>query len=197
MKDFDLIISRISSAFGELRQPGLETVSDASTPRAAVALVVRNNNGIAEVLIIQRADNPADHWSGHLALPGGRASSEDCDLIDTAIREVYEEVGLALDRDRSIIGQLEDISPQSPRLPPIVITPFVAVAPSDAKITFSHEVAHAFWISIDLLKREGPMANYSVTIEGADQSWPAFHSEKGPIWGITQRIISVFLSALD
>ena len=197
MKDFDLIISQICRSFGELRKAGLEPVSDAGTPRAAVAVVVRDNNGVAELLVIQRAENPMDHWSGHLALPGGRASSEDTDLIDTAIREVYEEVGLALDRHQSIIGQLEDLSPQSLRLPPIVIRPFVAVCRSDAKITFSHEVAHAFWIPIALLRREGPMLTYTLTIEGSDHSWPAFNSEKGPIWGITQRIISTFLSALD
>ncbi len=197
MTNFDLTIAQITKVFGQRPHGEPENISDTTIPRAAVALVIRNNSGVAELLIIQRAENPADHWSGHLALPGGRASSDDRDLMETALREVYEEVGLAIDRHQSVIGQLDDLSPRSSRLPPIVITPFVALAPPDAKITLSHEVAHTFWIPIELLKREGPVSSVSYTIEGSDQSWPAFNSEKGPIWGITERIISMFLTALD
>ncbi|KNC70309.1 hypothetical protein SARC_17166, partial [Sphaeroforma arctica JP610] len=40
--------------------------------------------------------NPGDTWSGHVSFPGGRQQESDTDDRDTAIREVYEEVGVSL-----------------------------------------------------------------------------------------------------
>ena len=53
---------------------------------AAVALIWNNN----EFLLIKRADQEGDPWSGQMALPGGhREPGERC--MDTAIRETKEE----------------------------------------------------------------------------------------------------------
>src|SRR5262245_44354441 len=43
-------------------------------PQAAVSLILSEARGSAQALIIKRAERPGDHWSGHLALPGGRTS---------------------------------------------------------------------------------------------------------------------------
>ncbi|CAM9401160.1 unnamed protein product [Phaeothamnion confervicola] len=48
-----------------------------------------------QLLLIQRAHNPRDLWSGHLALPGGRQEPGESDL-QTVVRECREEVGLKL-----------------------------------------------------------------------------------------------------
>src|SRR6266511_1878023 len=107
-------------------------------PQAAVSLILSEARGSAQALIIKRAERPGDHWSGHLALPGGRAQDEDADLIATAARETYGEVG------------------------------------------------SAFWISIADLKREGRSSFFSMPQDGVINKWPAYPSEGGPIWGITE-----------
>jgi len=79
--------------------------------RASVAVVLRRDrrkNGPLELLVIKRADNPRDRWSGDIALPGGRQEVGETDL-DTAIRETHEEVGLALTKGGfEFLGQLND-----------------------------------------------------------------------------------------
>ena len=58
---------------------------------AAVALIWNND----EFLLIKRADQNGDPWSGQMAIPGGhRESGEICE--DTVVRETMEETGLSI-----------------------------------------------------------------------------------------------------
>jgi 8-oxo-dGTP pyrophosphatase MutT (NUDIX family) len=75
------------------------------------------------ILLIRRAERKGDPWSGHMALPGGRKSLSDEDLLATVIRETREEVGVTLRGDQ-LIGCLDDVAPRTPVLPPIAIRPF-------------------------------------------------------------------------
>ena len=166
-------------------------------PQAAVSLILREAQGSSQALIIKRAERPGDHWSGHLALPGGRAQIEDRDLIATAARETYEEVGIDLLDGGEFIGQLEILTPTNARLPRLEITPFVAVAPHEFTTRLNGEVARAFWISVADLKGAGRSSFFSTPLDGVINKWPAYPSEGGPIWGITERILTNFLSLLD
>src|ERR1700750_1376362 len=64
--------------------------------RAAVALVLRRNLSEAELLVIKRSVSERDHWSGHLALPGGRAEAGDASLRAAAVREKFAGGGIQL-----------------------------------------------------------------------------------------------------
>jgi len=180
---------------------------DPGRRQAAVALVLRDHAGFAELLMIKRATNPNDFWSGHLALPGGRRQTEDSDLRRTAIRETREEVGVDLDDRGVILGRLDTVIPVSTRLPNVTITPYVAVAPpefhsssletEDTPLRINHEVAIAFWVPIDFLKKDGRSAVVSHIIEGHEYDWPAYASAHGPVWGLTERILTQFLALLN
>lgn len=166
-------------------------------PQAAVALILREVNGDAEALIIKRAERAGDPWSGNLALPGGRAQTNDRDLLATAARETHEEIGVDLLSDGEFIGQLPLIAPRNPRLPQIEITPLVAIAPPEFRFQFSNEVAAAFWVSVGRMKHEGRSGEHRWQFGGAWQKWPAYPTEQGLIWGITERILTNFLDLLD
>jgi len=194
MSDFEIIRRRLGERLAPLRHLPIEPER---IPQAAVALILRETAVAAQVLIIKRAERPGDHWSGHLALPGGRAQIEDEGLIATAARETGEEVGINLFDGGEFIGQLEILVPTNPILPPLEIAPFVAIAPPEFTLRLSDEVAHAFWIPVTDLKREGRSAVYSMRFGEVIKTWPAYPTEAGPVWGITERILTDFLSLLD
>jgi 8-oxo-dGTP pyrophosphatase MutT (NUDIX family) len=194
MGDFQIIRRQLDE---RLAPPRRLPVEPERVPQAAVSLILRETGGAAQALIIKRAERPGDHWSGHLALPGGRAHVEDGDLIATAARETYEEVGIDLLDGGEFIGQLEILAPTNARLPRVEITPFVAVAPPEFNMRLNGEVARAFWISVADLKREGRSSFFSTPRDGVIDKWPAYPSEGGPIWGITERILTNFLALLD
>src|SRR6185503_14558552 len=120
---------------------------------AAIALIVRPSDaGEPELLMIKRAEHEQDPWSGHIACPGGRMEPGDRDLEQTAIRETWEETAIDLARDGRILGTLDDISPRTPSLPPLVIRPFVAVVKHEVTISASLEVAEAFWVPLAVIR---------------------------------------------
>jgi 8-oxo-dGTP pyrophosphatase MutT (NUDIX family) len=190
MSDFQMIRQQLNH---RLTPPRHMPIEPERARQAAVSLILRDAQGSAQALIIKRAERPGDQWSGHLALPGGRAEIQDGDLIVTAARETYEEVGIDLLDGGEFIGQLEIIV----RLPQIEIAPFVAIAPPEFTLKPNGEVARAFWISIADLKRDGRSCSFSIPGDGVINKWPAYPSEGGLIWGITERILTNFLSLLD
>ena len=175
--------------------------------RAAVALVLRGGAEGPELLIIKRSEAERDHWSGHLALPGGRMEPEDESLLTTAVRETFEEVGIDLRAGGEVVARLGTVAPQSPYAPRVSVTPFVIVAPrrfhagaeggKAEGLTLSDEVAAAFWVRVGELKRGGRSGVFRMALAGAEREWPAYPSAHGMIWGITERILTEFLSLLD
>jgi 8-oxo-dGTP pyrophosphatase MutT (NUDIX family) len=178
------------------RLAGLGSVTDAdpSLIWAAVALVLTPDPD--SILLIRRADRTGDPWSGHMALPGGRREPEDPDLLATAIRETWEEVGIELDPN-SLAGALEDVVPRTPTLPPIAVRPFVFTIAQRPAMTLNPEVAHANWVPVDRLLRADTHHPVQVDIAGKRRLVPAYELENAIVWGMTERILTGFLGQLQ
>ena len=167
---------------------------NASHDKAAVADVGRSD---AQLLFIQRAHYETDPWSGQVAFPGGREEPGDASLTATALRETFEETGLDIRRDGKVIGQLDDLGPQTPRLPPVIVRPFVAVIGSHAAPILSDEVAAHFWVPLAALRADTGWRDTVVTARGMEFTRRAFHHEGFVVWGMTERILSHFLTLLQ
>jgi len=173
---------------------------DDPTPRrAAVAAVLRRAPGDAgpSLLFVKRAEYPGDPWSGHVALPGGRAEPGDATPWDTAARETWEETGLDLRRDARLLGTLDDLYPRTPTLPPIVVRPYVVVTGVTGPLRLSAELADGFWVPVADLRRPDVDRTSTVTVRGHPLAVPSFVIERHIIWGMTERIVRQLLRLLD
>ena len=161
---------------------------------AAVALLVRPRDAL-EVLLIKRSERESDPWSGHMALPGGRRAPEDADLCATAMRETAEEVGIDTLRIGTVIGELDDVAPRSPRLPPVIIASYVVAVPPYVTATPDpREVDAALWIPVDALRDESAVADLVLELEGGPRTFPSLRYNEHVIWGLTHRILTQFLT---
>jgi 8-oxo-dGTP pyrophosphatase MutT (NUDIX family) len=165
---------------------------------AAIALALRpSNDGEPELLMIKRAEVEHDPWSGHIACPGGRMDPGDRDLEHTATRETWEETGIDLVADGRILGTLDDISPRTPTLPPIVIRPFVAVVKPEVTIVDSPEVAEAFWVPMSAIRETTSWGKAFVPIRGVgEREVDVFRHGQYTVWGLTHRALTQFVELL-
>lgn len=165
--------------------------------RAAVAVILRaDNTGSADLLFIKRAVFAGDPWSGQVAFPGGRHEPGDASLVDTAVRETREELGADLASAGRLVGALDELHPRTPLLPPIVVRPHVFVTEQALALTFSAEVADAFWVPLATLLDPATRTEREVSPRGHRMRVPSFVVGEHVIWGMTERILDGLLGLL-
>jgi 8-oxo-dGTP pyrophosphatase MutT (NUDIX family) len=146
-----------------------------------------------ETLLMERAKNPNDPWSGHVSLPGGRWEAEDPDRLSTSIRETREETGVLL-RPQDLIGELDDLSPRTPTYPELVVRPFVFGLSRKPALAPGPEAAECFWVRLASLPAS--IREETFFIAGKPRQLPAFRIGGRTVWGITYRILASLLELL-
>jgi 8-oxo-dGTP pyrophosphatase MutT (NUDIX family) len=173
-------------------------IDDPESRRAAVAVVLRVVDDETQVLLIRRAERPDDHWSGHMALPGGRAEPEDVDLVATAMREADEEVGLVLDRAR-LLGPLDELYPRNGR--GLVVSPFVFRVEGAPPLRHSDEVSEWLWTPLAPLRAGEAATEYPLEYNGVAMRFPAWKvlapGGERLVWGMTYRALESLIELLD
>lgn len=188
---------RISRLEARLAASSPVEVHDPRARRAAVAVLIRlGTSNEPELFFIQRAEYEGDPWSGHVAFPGGREEPGDESLIETAIRETFEETQIDLRSIAHPLGVLNDLHPRSIRLPRVVVRPYVFLVSGPVDPVLSEEVAGAFWVPLSVLLDRSVWRDTTVRAGDVEISRFAFHHEGYVVWGMTERILSGLLSHL-
>ena len=173
-------LERLSSVLAGFR-PSL--IEPRGRRQASVALMLRERNLGLELLVIRRAENELDPWSGHMALPGGGREPGDMSVYDTARRETLEEISVDLD-DGRFLARLDDVGPRTMPGQLVVSSVLVAIDAEPGPLD-THEVVEAFWVPVDRLVDD------EVEIPDFPGSWPALtYKDHYVIWGLTHRILT-------
>ncbi len=155
--------------------------------KTSVSVILSPGKHGAEILLIRRAEREGDPWSGHIGLPGGRCEPGDKTRLATAIRETLEEVHVKLPRT-ALLGELDDLHPRAPTLPPVCIRPFVFGLPSRPAAKPSAEVAGCHWLPLEPLLAAETTAE--VVIRGEAVPVPCLRpADDLIVWGLTYRIL--------
>ena len=167
----------------------LKPVSEGQDADAAVALLLKPVSHVLKILFVKRVENPADPWSGQMALPGGKRDAKDQNLKQTVVRETLEETNIKLlDRCR-FLGVMEAL--RSTQRPEMKILPFVVLLKHDPSIKLNEELEGFVWISLkDLLQHKG-------IVKFSFGEFCAYIVGNTIIWGLTYRILEKFIHILD
>jgi 8-oxo-dGTP pyrophosphatase MutT (NUDIX family) len=158
---------------------------------AAVA-IIRAKTPHSALLILRRALNPADPWSGHFAFPGGRRDPEDVDLLDTCLRETREECGLVLDR-RDLVRELPALDAGNALGHSVRVVPFVFEIPSQRPLRLDPvECAAAHWVPETALRDPANRAAIAPLPDPA-RRFPSILLDGGHVWGFTYKVLEEVL----
>ena len=137
------------------------------------------------------------HHRGQISFPGGACEAHDNDLLDTALRETHEEIGVPPEAVE-VLGALDDF----PTITHFVVTPFVGVIPhpfayriSEIEVEAVVEVPLSFLLEpthVRMEEREHEGQIYELLF------WDYREGERTyTIWGATARTLRGFLDLIS
>ena len=169
-------------------------------PDAAVA-IVRTRGPAESVLLIRRTEREDDPWSGHWSFPGGRRDPEDPDLLHTALRELEEECGIRLARERMERALPHTLARRETGTY-VLVAPFLFGVDSELPTVLEPmEAAAALWVPLRDLRDPARHTLRAVPGRPPEMRFPAIEL-KGklptelmatPLWGFTYRLIMDWL----
>jgi len=157
---------------------------------AAVVIPLLIENQQTKILFTKRTRRVRDHQN-QISFPGGKCEAYDISFLDTAIREMKEEVGIQIPK-KYVLGALK------PRktVTGYFITPFIPYIGKSKMLEINQEEVIRI-IKVPMGWLANP-ANFSIKPYKREQFFIEdvifYHAYAGEIiWGITARIVQDFL----
>ena len=157
---------------------------------SAVLIPVCWNQGEPRIIVTMRSMN-VEHHKGEISFPGGGAESHDEGVVDTALRETYEEIGLAPEHVE-VLGLLDDhISIMGYH-----ITPVVGTAPYPYEFIINTEAETLLYVPLRQALKDTEWMAEKTTIMGREIHIYYLEIEGGVVWGATGRMLKHFVDLI-
>ena len=160
--------------------------------RAGVLVPILHEAGGVRLLLTKRTEQVETH-KGQISFPGGMVDAADKNIVDTALREVYEEVGIPRSSIETL-GTLDD----HPTPTGFIITPVIGIIENPPSLLPNmEEVAEILFVPLDIFLN-GKNARTEL------REWRGKHHEvwfyefgEHLIWGATAGIVRALLKKLQ
>jgi 8-oxo-dGTP pyrophosphatase MutT (NUDIX family) len=163
--------------------------ADVPYREAAVLIPIFFKDNAAHLLFTKRTDK-VEHHKGQISFPGGVRDAEDTDLLQTALRETEEEMGIQ-PGDVTILGKTDTFLTNTNYL----VTPYVGYYSYPYEYQVNHdEISKVIEVPIAHLLTPEIFETRIIKRDGF--TWRVhfyqFHDES--IWGVTGFLLSNFLN---
>ena len=157
-------------------------------PEAAVLMPFTEQPDPELILTVRAAAMPTH--AGEVAFPGGKRDQQDRNLLETALRESEEEVGLASE----LVEVLGPLSPIPSRYG-MKVTPFVGVVdPHVVLDADSREIRSIFRVPWSFFLETEPELSSPIDFHGRQFRIPSYWYDDKRIWGLTAFMIAELLN---
>lgn len=163
---------------------------DAGARRAAVLVPIISAPAGLQLACFERTHEVIDH-KGEICLPGGSIETADRDVVDAALREAREELGIDPASVR-VLGLLDDVHTFVSNY---IITPVAGFIGSEPEVVCDPlEVARPITVPLATLLSQGVESYELRGPDGTSRTIYAYHVGEDRIWGATARIIHGLLT---
>lgn len=165
--------------------------SGAGGAKAAVLLALTDNEANPHVILTRRAEHLSTH-SGEVSLPGGKYDLEDETLVNTALRESWEEVGL----DPELVDIISPFK-MGRTYQGMNVAPYVGVIPEKVELTPNYDELDAiFHLPLKFLLEDERLRTDVFHRDGRTYWSPAYEYLGFEIWGFTARLLVEFINSV-
>ena len=165
-----------------------QTIVDKGLKPSGVLLPVFFREEKHHILFTKRTEN-VEHHKGQISFPGGAYEDGDGALMNTALRETYEEIGLK-GEDVEILGELDDVVTKTQ----FIISPFVGLFSYPYKFkTSAVEIDELIEVPIEALLDKNIFREELCTRKGKPYPVYFYEYNEHVIWGATAKILKQFL----
>ena len=155
---------------------------------AAVLIPIFCKDKAHHIIFTQRS-HKVPHHKGQVSFPGGARSPADSSLLDTALRESWEEIGLEA-KDVEVLGELDDYATTSG----YNISPFVGFIPYPYEFRLNpYEIDDVFSVPVSVLLRKADGKQEQYTFGNQFFVDHSYEYEGRVIWGATAQILQQLL----
>lgn len=166
-----------------------EPITFPTTGKKASVLIALTDSHEPEVILTKRASTLSTH-SGEIAFPGGKHDETDVDLLDTALREAHEEVGL-LPEQVEVIGSLCQVVSKHG----LQVTPWVGIIPQHVELIPNEgELDEVFSVPLSFFIEDKSYCTDAIPFKGKTMYVPAWEYDGHVIWGLTAYILVELLN---
>lgn len=179
-------LEQIKSKLATDLHPDIE--HDGKNKLASILVVIYGNS--PKVLMTEKPKDLKVH-AGEISFPGGKPEDSDNDLLDTALRETQEEIGLRILRQQ-VIGQLEPVTTLNSGFK---IIPFVAVIDDISSLEANAEVEKIFKIPFESFLKtmaDDPDPDHQSILEMF-----IFSFDDKIVWGASARVLNQIVKRLQ
>lgn len=156
---------------------------------AAVLLPLVNDPIEPQIVLTKRSENLSSH-SGQVAFPGGKRDLTDRDLLETALRETWEEIDLP-PREVNVLAEL----PPHNTLQRTFVLPYVGLVKPGIPYTANpSELDAVFTVPVSYFLDRGNLSTYSFNGGSGPREMPCYHYQGFVIWGFTLSVLVGFLN---
>ena len=157
-----------------------------------IALVESDLDEGLQVLLTKRASHLKHHPS-QVSFPGGKAEETDSSLIDTALREAFEEIGLVRE-STTVIGQL----PAYETISGFHVTPVIAIVKDKQTYQIDeNEVAEIFQVPLQHFLTTKKHHVFKASRNGKQHNIHFLPYKHYNIWGATAVMLKDLVSHLN
>jgi 8-oxo-dGTP pyrophosphatase MutT (NUDIX family) len=155
---------------------------------AAVLIPLFFKDDHAHILFTKRTDK-VEHHKGQISFPGGMKDESDKNLLDTALRESWEEMGIR-QKDVTILGKSDTFLTNTN----FMVTPFVGYYPYPYDYLVNEgEIAQVIEVPLSHLLDPNIFETKIWERDGYVWNVHFYHYNGEQIWGVTGFLLSNFL----
>ena len=185
-------VKQIESTLKVNKVPKISDKKFIGIPKAAVFVLLIDRPYGTSILLVKRSSNVSTH-KGEICFPGGKEENSDKSLLNTAFRELKEEIGISKDSVNLICSLTPEITRTG-----YVIVPFVGHLLDDSSIKPDmSEIEKVMFVTLKDIQDPDRRRTIDFILDDSSFHRNGFMVKNYLVWGATSNITNELITKIN